>query len=185
MQRILVCDDDAPTVRALRVILRDAGFRVDATASAHEALDAAALRPPAAAIVDLALPDADGVDLCRQLREWSAIALIVPFRIFEPRKAGVDRDRPPRLVVRARQTWTPTGSRRLDEPETATPSGTSIAPAVPGDLEHARVRAPPVRSTLRHSLVGVSTAPMAPLPEKRQREQPLHRSLHHVTSALD
>jgi CheY-like chemotaxis protein len=33
MQRILVCDDDARTVRALRVLLRDAGFRVEAAAS--------------------------------------------------------------------------------------------------------------------------------------------------------
>jgi hypothetical protein len=49
---------------------------------------------------------------------------------------------------------------RLDEPETPTPSGTSIAPAVPGDRADA------------HSLVGVSTAPAAPLPENHQREQP-------------
>jgi hypothetical protein len=35
------------------------------------------------------------------------------------------------------------------------------------------------------SPVRVSTAPAAPLPEKRQREQPLHRSFHLVTSALD
>jgi two-component system KDP operon response regulator KdpE len=77
MHRILVCDDDVRTVRALRVILRDAGFRVEAVSSASEALDAAALRPPAAAIVELALPDADGVDLCRHLRERSAIPLIV------------------------------------------------------------------------------------------------------------
>jgi DNA-binding response OmpR family regulator len=47
MQRILVCDDDGRTVRALRVILRDAGFRVEAVSSANDALDAAALRPPA------------------------------------------------------------------------------------------------------------------------------------------
>jgi two-component system KDP operon response regulator KdpE len=83
MQRILVCDDDAGTVRALRGVLRDAGFRVAVAASADEALDAAALRPPAAAIVELALPDADGVDLCRQLREWSAIPLIVLSAIDE------------------------------------------------------------------------------------------------------
>jgi two-component system KDP operon response regulator KdpE len=83
MQRILVCDADAGTVRALRVILRDAGFRVQAAASAAGALEAAALRPPAAAIIELALPDADGMDLCRQLREWSAIPLIVLSAIDE------------------------------------------------------------------------------------------------------
>jgi two-component system KDP operon response regulator KdpE len=83
MQRILVCDDDGGTARTLRVILRDAGFRVQAAASANEALDAAPLRAPAAAIVELALPDAHGVDLCRQLREWSAIPLIVLSAIDE------------------------------------------------------------------------------------------------------
>jgi two-component system KDP operon response regulator KdpE len=50
MQRILVCDDDGRTVRALRVILRNAGFRVEAVSSADKAVDVAALRPPAAAI---------------------------------------------------------------------------------------------------------------------------------------
>jgi two-component system KDP operon response regulator KdpE len=83
MQRILVCDADRRTVRALRVVLGDAGFRVQATASAEQALDAAALHPPAAAIVELALPDADGVDLCRQLPEWSALPLIVLSAIDE------------------------------------------------------------------------------------------------------
>jgi len=43
----------------------------------EKALDAAALRPPAAAIVELALSGADGVDLCRQLRKWSGIPPIV------------------------------------------------------------------------------------------------------------
>ncbi len=83
MQRILVCDDDGRTARALRAVLGDAGFRVAVAASAEEALDAAALRPPAAAIIELALPDADGVDLCRQLREWSAIPIIVLSAIDE------------------------------------------------------------------------------------------------------
>jgi two-component system, OmpR family, KDP operon response regulator KdpE len=83
MQRILVCDDDGRTARALRAVLGDAGFGVAVAASAEEALDAAALCPPAAAITELALPDADGVDLCRQLREWSAIPIIVLSAIDE------------------------------------------------------------------------------------------------------
>jgi hypothetical protein len=75
-------------------------------------------------------------------------------------------------------------TRLQDDREAATPFGTSVAPAVPGDVEDARMRAPAVRSTLRHSPVGVSTASAA-LPKKHQRDQPLHRSLHLVTSALD
>jgi two-component system, OmpR family, KDP operon response regulator KdpE len=76
-ERILICDDELQIVRALKVVLRDAGFEVVATANGEEALDAAAVRPPAAAIVDLILPDIDGVEVCRRLREWSDMPIIV------------------------------------------------------------------------------------------------------------
>ena len=76
-QRVLVCDDEPQILRALRVILRDAGFEVDPTSTATEALDHAAVRPPHAAIIDLVLPDGDGIEVCRQLREWTAMTIIV------------------------------------------------------------------------------------------------------------
>ena len=66
--RVLVCDDELQIVRALRVVLREAGFTVEATATAQEALDAAAVRPPDAAVIDLMLPDGSGYDVCRALR---------------------------------------------------------------------------------------------------------------------
>ena len=75
--RVLVVDDEAQILRALRVILRDAGFEALPASSGEEALDAAALHPPDAAIVDLLLPDMDGVELCRRLREWSQMPMIV------------------------------------------------------------------------------------------------------------
>ena len=75
--RVLVCDDEPQIVRALKVVLREAGFAVDATATAGEALDAAALRPPDAAVIDLMLPDGDGIDVCRQLRSWSRMPILV------------------------------------------------------------------------------------------------------------
>jgi two-component system KDP operon response regulator KdpE len=75
--RVLVCDDEPQIVRALKVVLREAGFAVDATASAQEALDAAAVRPPDAAVIDLMLPDGDGIDVCRQLRSWSRMPILV------------------------------------------------------------------------------------------------------------
>jgi two-component system, OmpR family, KDP operon response regulator KdpE len=56
-RRVLVCDDDSQTVRALQVVLRAAGSAVDATATGAEALDHAALRAPDAGIVELVLPD--------------------------------------------------------------------------------------------------------------------------------
>jgi two-component system, OmpR family, KDP operon response regulator KdpE len=76
-QRVLVCDDEPQILRALRVILRDAGFEVDPASTAAETLDKAAVRPPHAAIIDLVLPDGDGIDVCRQLRQWSAMPIIV------------------------------------------------------------------------------------------------------------
>jgi two-component system, OmpR family, KDP operon response regulator KdpE len=76
-QRILVCDDEMQIRRALRVVLRDAGFDVIETADAKEALDAAAVKPPDAAIIDLLLPDGDGVEVTRSIRSWSDMPILV------------------------------------------------------------------------------------------------------------
>ncbi len=75
--RVLVCDDEPQIVRALRVILRDAGYEAVTAATGEEALDLAAVRPPEAAIVDLMLPDIDGVEVTRRLREWSQMPILV------------------------------------------------------------------------------------------------------------
>ncbi|HEX4671181.1 MAG TPA: response regulator, partial [Solirubrobacteraceae bacterium] len=75
--RVLVCDDEPQILRALRVLLRDGGYDVDPAGTAEEALNHAALRPPDAAIIDLVLPDGTGIDVCRTLREWSEIPIIV------------------------------------------------------------------------------------------------------------
>ena len=75
--RILLCDADSQSLHALRVVLHGAGFEVDATRTAEEALDRGALRLPTAAIVEVVLPDGDGVEVCRRLREWSAMPIIV------------------------------------------------------------------------------------------------------------
>ena len=76
-ERILVCDDEPQILRALRVILRDSGFEVVTSQSAEEALDAAALKAPDAAILDLILPDGDGIDVTRAIREWSQMPILV------------------------------------------------------------------------------------------------------------
>jgi two-component system KDP operon response regulator KdpE len=75
--RVLVCDDEQQILRALRVILRDAGYEALPASTGEEALDLTAVRRPDAAIIDLVLPDIDGVELCRRLREWSEIPVIV------------------------------------------------------------------------------------------------------------
>jgi two-component system KDP operon response regulator KdpE len=75
--RVLVVDDEPQIVRALKVVLREAGFEVLAAETASEALDVAAVHPPEAAIIDLVLPDGDGIDVTRRLREWSEMPILV------------------------------------------------------------------------------------------------------------
>jgi two-component system, OmpR family, KDP operon response regulator KdpE len=75
--RVLVVDDEPQIVRALKVVLREAGFHAVAAESASEALDLAAVRPPEAAIIDLVLPDGDGVEVTRNLRAWSEMPILV------------------------------------------------------------------------------------------------------------
>jgi two-component system KDP operon response regulator KdpE len=77
MSRILVVDDEPQILRALRVVLRDEGYEVVPAETGAEALDRAAVRPPEAAIVDLMLPDIDGVEVTRQLRQWSEMPILV------------------------------------------------------------------------------------------------------------
>ncbi len=75
--RVLVVDDEPQIVRALKVVLREAGFEAVAAETAAEALDLAAVSPPEAAIVDLVLPDLDGIEVTRRLREWSDMPILV------------------------------------------------------------------------------------------------------------
>jgi two-component system, OmpR family, KDP operon response regulator KdpE len=76
-RRVLACDDEPQILRALKVILRDAGYTVLTAESMDQALDLAAVPPVDAAIVDLVLPDGDGLELCERLREWSDMPIIV------------------------------------------------------------------------------------------------------------
>jgi two-component system KDP operon response regulator KdpE len=82
-ERVLVCDDDPQIRRALRLVLAEAGYAVVMTESGEEALDRAALARPHAAIVDLMLPDVHGIEVCRRLREWSDLPILVLSAIDE------------------------------------------------------------------------------------------------------
>lgn len=75
--RVLVIDDEPQIRRALRVALRANGYEVQEAGTGEEGLDAAASRPPDLVILDLGLPDIDGIDVCRRLREWSQMPIIV------------------------------------------------------------------------------------------------------------
>jgi two-component system KDP operon response regulator KdpE len=75
--RVLVVDDEPQILRGLRVVLRRAGFQVEVAASVAEALDALAVRPPDALVLDLILPDGTGVDVLLDLRRWSSLPVLV------------------------------------------------------------------------------------------------------------
>jgi two-component system, OmpR family, KDP operon response regulator KdpE len=74
---ILVVDDEPQILRALKASLRGAGYAVETAETAEGALTAAALSPPDAVILDLVLPDGRGTDVCRELRTWSTVPVIV------------------------------------------------------------------------------------------------------------
>ena len=77
IERILVCDPSSQVQRALRVILHDAGYEVLSTATGKEALACAAGERPRAVILELALPDLDGIELCRRLRRRGEMPILV------------------------------------------------------------------------------------------------------------
>jgi two-component system, OmpR family, KDP operon response regulator KdpE len=76
-QRVLVVDDEPQIVRGLKVILRNAGYQVEAAESKREALDALSVRPPDAMVLDLVLPDGSGVEVCTDVRRWTDLPIVV------------------------------------------------------------------------------------------------------------
>jgi two-component system KDP operon response regulator KdpE len=75
--RILVVEDDSQIRRFLRAGLTAQGYALDEVESGQRALAEAAIRPPDLVILDLGLPDMDGVEIVRRLREWSAVPILV------------------------------------------------------------------------------------------------------------
>ena len=77
MTRVLVVDDEPQILRALRINLRVRQYEVHTAATGAEALAVAAAHPPDLVILDLGLPDMEGVDVIAGLRGWTAAPIIV------------------------------------------------------------------------------------------------------------
>jgi two-component system KDP operon response regulator KdpE len=75
--RVLVVDDEPQILRALRINLRVREYQVDVAATGTEALEMAARHPPDLVILDLGLPDLDGVEVIQGLRGWTKAPIIV------------------------------------------------------------------------------------------------------------
>ncbi len=76
LNRILIVDDEAPIRRFLQTVL-EAEFSLHVTESGHEALAAAAATRPDVILLDLGLPDLDGIEVIKRIREWSQTPIIV------------------------------------------------------------------------------------------------------------
>jgi two-component system KDP operon response regulator KdpE len=77
MTRVLVVDDEPQIVRALEINLKARRYEVHSAASGTSALKVAAQHPPDLVILDLGLPDLDGVDVIRGLRGWTEAPIMV------------------------------------------------------------------------------------------------------------
>jgi two-component system, OmpR family, KDP operon response regulator KdpE len=74
---ILVIDDELQILRAMRTILTEKGFKVTTASRGEEGLALAATTGPDLIVLDLGLPDMDGVEVCTHLREWTQIPIII------------------------------------------------------------------------------------------------------------
>lgn len=74
---MLVIEDDVQIRRFLRTTLTSSGYRLLEAATGNEGINKAALNAPDVIILDLGLPDLDGLEVMRRLREWSLIPVIV------------------------------------------------------------------------------------------------------------
>ena len=74
---VLVIEDDAPMRRFLRASLAAAGYRVNEVETGDDALKQAPLQPPDVVLLDLGLPDMDGLEVIRNLRTWSQVPIVV------------------------------------------------------------------------------------------------------------
>src|SRR3990172_9493809 len=77
MAPILVVDDEAQILRALKIGLEQHGHRVVTAASGEEGLEMAVDQAPELMVLDLGLPDVQGVEVIKRLRAWSAVPVIV------------------------------------------------------------------------------------------------------------
>ena len=84
---VLVVDDEEQIRRALRSILRTRNYLVNLAETGHEALIKAIDEPPDLVILDLALPDMSGIEVCRELRSWTS----VPILVLSVRSADTDK----------------------------------------------------------------------------------------------
>ncbi|MDX6565249.1 MAG: hypothetical protein QOE10_911, partial [Gaiellales bacterium] len=76
-ERILIVEDEANIASFVTLYLQKAGYTVDRASTGQEGLDLATRQPPALILLDLNLPDMDGLDVCRKLRADSQVPILM------------------------------------------------------------------------------------------------------------
>lgn len=74
---ILLIDDEPQILRALKTILTANHFSIQSAVTGEQGIALAVARPPDLIILDLSLPDLDGIEVCRAIREWSSVPIII------------------------------------------------------------------------------------------------------------
>lgn len=77
MPRILIIDDDPDLLGVCTVGLEALGHRVSGAGTGHDGLAEAAIRAPEVIVLDLGLPDLDGLEVCKRIRSWSDVPIVV------------------------------------------------------------------------------------------------------------
>jgi len=77
LPRVLIIDDDHDLLSVCRVGLAAFGHEVLTAGNAHDGLAEAAIRAPDVIVLDLGLPDMDGIEVCKRIRSWSAVPVVV------------------------------------------------------------------------------------------------------------
>jgi len=77
MANVLIIDDDSSLLHALRLGLKAGGHEVSTAMNGESGLTQAALTSPDVIVLDMGLPDLDGLVVCQRIRQWSEVAIIV------------------------------------------------------------------------------------------------------------
>lgn len=77
MTRVLVVDDDPSLRKALRIGLEARGYSVVSAQNGTDGVTQVAIASPDVVVLDLGLGDVDGIDVCRQIRSWSTVPIVV------------------------------------------------------------------------------------------------------------
>jgi group II intron reverse transcriptase/maturase len=117
MTRVLVVDDEPQLLRALRINLAARSYDVVTAADGHQALAAAAKALPDIVVLDLGLPDMDGIEVIRGLRGWTAVPIIIlsgrSLTIGQVEQYGVDRLLDKLAVALREGSYRPLAARRV------------------------------------------------------------------------